>query len=35
MFMLCVLVFVLVLLGEGCRGLFGGVGGDGWALVGV
>ena len=33
-FMLCVLVFVL-LLGEGCGGLFGGGGGGGWAGVGV
>ena len=35
MFMLCVLVFIL-LLGEGCRrGLFGGGGGGGWAGVWV
>ena len=34
MFILCVLVFVL-LLGERCRGLFGGGGGGGWAVVGV
>ena len=34
MFMLCVLVFVL-LLGEGCGGLFSGGGGGGWAGVGV
>ena len=30
MFMLCVLVFVLLLV-EGCGGLFGGGGGGGWA----
>ena len=34
MFMLSVLVFVL-LLGEGCGGLFGIVGGGFWAGVGV
>ena len=34
MFMLCVLVFVL-LLREGCGGLFGGGGGGGWAGAGV
>ena len=34
MFMSCVLVFLL-LLGEGCAGLFGEGGGGGWAGVGV
>ena len=34
MFMLCALVFLL-LLGEGCGGLFGGGGGGGWTGVGV